>query len=146
VNIWSRMAKDILEYNNGRIWKGGGNWVFADAIPKGYEKVHPESPTFGRSVDANGREMVLISQKGIQCHNPEIGKGYPQSKDKEDTWWVSESFCKKCEHYRKADAAGQLRFARCEWLRQQRGGNRGALKQAVEIVQEANKMVAEILK
>ena len=82
------------------------NWVF-DAGKENVIKAR---------IDANGREMALIKQRGAICYNPDVGSEFPESSDKSKRqhWYVPSKACRKCQHHRKG-GENRLRYPHCHW-------------------------------
>jgi hypothetical protein len=134
----SQLIKDQNEAYNGRIWYTPGNWVF--------EPTPQQLKLRNRSrKDATGREMYLVRQRGVDCFNPDVGEGqYPKSTSS-SCWFIPWSVCRKCQYYRKGGTDG-LRYPHCAWLRERRGGDRGAAKARIAALGKAIKFADEMMR
>lgn len=143
MGILDRMFRERLEHYNGRVRFGGGTWVFKPT-KRDLEK------TGKRAIwrrDADGRSMMLVGRRGVNCPNPEIGKDSPRNKSKHsETWFVLATICRRCQHYRKG-GLDHLKYPHCAWARAKRGGSKEAVQSVCETLGEAidtaNKMMGQ---
>ena len=137
MGILDRLAKSTLEACNGRIIITPGCWVFE--VPSDYTS----RDAIRESKDAMGKPMFLIGKKGVFCSNPEM-YGYPKSATSEDIYFVPWADCHKCQYYRKGGTDG-LGYPHCDWVHQRRGGNIGAAREVLGIMEEAKKFADSFL-
>ena len=135
MRILNDIYREQRERCNGRIDSTPGNWVFG-------EPVDADTHAFPRT-DANGRKMFMITQEGIMCENPDIGFEYPCFR-KDTYWFVPRKICRKCQHYRKG-GTDRLRYPHCQWTRERCGGNAGAARETLGMMNAAVERANEII-
>lgn len=132
------LANLMLANCNGKINRRHNRYVFSDAIPKRAQVIPTRRKTPFQ--DESGRDLTLIKGIMIFCSNPDVGKPYP----KLSHYDVPESICRVCEHRRPARPG--IPYPHCQWVKDQRGGALGALKEVSGIMQNVNAQVNEILR
>ncbi|MCP4201891.1 MAG: hypothetical protein GY769_08155 [bacterium] len=147
MSLLDRIFKEQLEMSNGRIRFTGAHWSF-DPPESRVALVGGGEGKALKSKDADGLPMTLTKGQGVHCPNPEAGRGFPRyAREKRPVqWFVPGSHCRRCEHYRKGGTDG-LRYPHCAWTREQRGGEKGAVREFGSLlkgaISDANKMMGK---
>jgi len=134
VSILDDIYRGQQERCNARINRTPCNWVFD---PGNADRIKT-------SVDANGREMILIHQPGVICFSPGAGPAFPESNQGKQHWYVPYKVCRKCQHYRKG-GTDRLRYPHCQWTRERCGGNAGAARETLGMMNAAVERANEII-
>ena len=97
MNIFSQMAKSVIENSNGKIRTFPNGYEYSDAGATNSSGVHIPS-----SFDATGRPVSLslgVLSTG-SCPAPPAGGDYPNHKGMAG-YWVPMKICRKCPHHIK---------------------------------------------
>ena len=96
----------------------------------------PEYIKLSTAQSDSGKMTTLISESGVHCYNKELWPDHPQFKDTYRC--IPRSLCRKCEFYRKG-GYDRIKYPHCDWLRKERGGDKGAVKEIFGLVNKAVK-------
>ena len=144
MNVFAQMFKSMSEKHNGKIRWYTARWVYEPTekqIKKAQEN-RPEYIKLSTAQSDSGKMTTLISESGVHCYNKDLWPDHPQFKDTYRC--IPRSLCRKCEFYRKG-GYDRIKYPHCDWLRKERGGDKGAAKEIIGLVNKAVKETERIM-
>jgi hypothetical protein len=143
-SILDDIFKHRLEVLRGRIMSTPGNWVFEPTQAQIERTKARNQYMLHESVDADGKPIYLIKQRGVHCTRAELCNGkYPKAKDGE-YWYIPLYVCRKCEFHQKGKRRGTPRYPCCTY-RANKDAERSAITDVLQVLSDAKKFADDLM-